>query len=297
MSEFEPQRLAALLAAISTTACALFAAAILHSSRGHEAGDPASRDLADADARAGLPAPVRMLRFAIAAVARPLDARLPRWVAGALDQRLRRAGHAAALTPAELLLLGLPVALLALPASVLAPLAAWGLLATAILITVGAQRWLRIAAVRREQQVLRELPFHLDMLALALESGATLLLALRSAVPRSPAGPLRDALAALAFDLQAGRLRADALAMLQRRVDFDSIAALTTAIREADRSGAGLARVLRLQAEQRRHERFHRAEKLAMQAPVRMLGPLVLCIFPCTFIVIGFVLFVRVLGS
>lgn len=297
MSDFEQVRFAAILAAVSATACVLCATALLRSARNRAAGLPASAGLHDGHARVALPMPVRMLRVAVAGVARQLDARLPPVIVRALDQQLRRAGQAPALTPAELLLLGLPAVLLAVPAAVVDIKAAWVLLATALLITVGAQRWLRAAALRREQQVLRELPFHLDMLALALEAGATLLLALRSSVPRAPAGPLRDALAALAFDLQAGRLRADALAMLQRRVDFDCIAALTTAIREADRSGAGLARVLRLQAEQRRHERFHRAEKLAMQAPVRMLGPLVLCIFPCTFIVIGFVLFVRVLGS
>jgi tight adherence protein C len=246
--------------------------------------------------RKSLPLPIRLLRALVVPLARRLDAPLRRLPVAPLDRVLRRAGVSDLLSCSELLLLGLPLALLALPALLVSPRAAAGLLLLAALVVLAAFRWLRRTAAWRERLVLRELPFHLDMLALALESGSTLLLALRSCTPRAPPGPLRDAFEALAFDLQAGRLRSDALAALQRRVDFDSITALTTAVREADRSGAGLARVLRIQADQRRHERFHHAERRAMEAPVRMLGPLVLCIFPCTFIVIGFVLYVRVSG-
>jgi tight adherence protein C len=236
------------------------------------------------------------LRALVVPLARRLDAPLRRLPVAPVDRLLRRAGVADMLCCSELLLLGLPFALLALPALLVGPRPAVGLLLLAAVVVFSAFRWLQRTAGLRERLVLRELPFHLDMLALALESGSTLLLALRSSTPRAPPGPLRDALDALALDLQAGRLRSDALAALQRRVDFDCITALTTAIREAERSGAGLARVLRIQADQRRHERFQYAEKRAMQAPVRMLGPLVLCIFPCTFIVIGFVLYVRVSG-
>jgi tight adherence protein C len=243
-----------------------------------------------------LPPPLRLLRAVVGPLARRLDARVRRLPVAPVDRLLRRAGVADLLSCSELLLLGLPFALLALPAVLVSPRAAALLLLLAAVVALSAFRWLQHTAGVRERLVLRELPFHLDMLALALESGSTLLLALRSCTPRAPPGPLRDAFEALALDLQAGRLRSDALATLQRRVDFDSITALTTAIREAERSGAGLARVLRIQADQRRHERFHYAEKRAMQAPVRMLGPLVLCIFPCTFIVIGFVLYVRVSG-
>ena len=70
-----------------------------------------------------------------------------------------------------------------------------------------------------------------------------------------------------------------------------------TATLQAESSGASLATVLRAQADQRLHERFARAEKLALEAPVKMLGPLVLCIFPCTFLVLAFPLVMRFLGE
>jgi tight adherence protein C len=57
---------------------------------------------------------------------------------------------------------------------------------------------------------------------------------------------------------------------------------------QAEKMGARLGTALRTQAEQRRVERFQRAEKLAMEAPVKLIGPLMMFIFPVTFIVIGF---------
>ena len=52
--------------------------------------------------------------------------------------------------------------------------------------------------------------------------------------------------------------------------------------------GSSMAAVLRIQADQRRSERFQRAEKLAMEAPIKLVGPLIIFIFPVTFIVLGF---------
>jgi tight adherence protein C len=54
-----------------------------------------------------------------------------------------------------------------------------------------------------------------------------------------------------------------------------------------------MAGVLRIQAEQRRNERFQRAEKKAMEAPVKLIGPLVIFIFPTTFIVLAFPIFIK----
>jgi tight adherence protein C len=57
---------------------------------------------------------------------------------------------------------------------------------------------------------------------------------------------------------------------------------------QAEQMGMSLGPILRAQAEQRRNERFARAEKLAMEAPVKLLFPLIAFIFPCTFVVLGF---------
>jgi tight adherence protein C len=94
-------------------------------------------------------------------------------------------------------------------------------------------------------------------------------------------------------DLRAGRSRAEALRALGERLDMPAINPLVAALVQADASGGSLAEVLRTQSEQRLNERFARAEKRAMEAPVRMLAPLVLCIFPCTFLILAFPIVMR----
>ena len=79
---------------------------------------------------------------------------------------------------------------------------------------------------------------------------------------------------------------------MSARIEQPSVQNLVSAIIQAESMGMNLGPILRGQAEQRRVERFLRAEKLAMEAPVKMLFPLVAFIFPCTFIVIGFPLYI-----
>jgi len=66
---------------------------------------------------------------------------------------------------------------------------------------------------------------------------------------------------------------------------------------QAEKMGASLATVLKVQAEQRRSERFQRAEKLAMEAPIKLVGPLIIFIFPVTFIVLGFPIVMKFLAE
>ncbi len=147
--------------------------------------------------------------------------------------------------------------------------------------------WLRDTANRQRVEVLRELPMYLDMLTLALEAGGALSVALKISTERAPDTSLKRAFMRVQGDLRAGRSRVEALRALAERLDSPAVTALVAALIQADSSGGSLADVLRAQSEQRLDERFARAEKAAMEAPVKMLGPLVLCIFPCTFIVLA----------
>lgn len=147
--------------------------------------------------------------------------------------------------------------------------------------------WLRDTANRQRVEVLRELPMYLDMLTLALEAGGALSVALKISTERAPDTSLKRAFMRVQGDLRAGRSRVEALRALAERLDSPAVTALVAALIQADSSGGSLADVLRAQSEQRLDERFARAERAAMEAPVKMLGPLVLCIFPCTFIVLA----------
>ena len=172
-----------------------------------------------------------------------------------------------------------------------AALIAGGSVSMAVLFIVVAGAlpwwWLRDAASEQRLEVLRELPMYLDMLTLALEAGGALSVALKMSTDRAPETSLKRAFTRVQGDLRAGRSRGEALRALAERLDSPAVTALVAALIQADSSGGSLAEVLRAQSEQRLDERFARAEKAAMEAPVKMLGPLVLCIFPCTFIVLA----------
>jgi len=154
---------------------------------------------------------------------------------------------------------------------------------------------LRERIVTRQRHVLRELPGYLDLLALALEAGCAFNAALQLAVQRSPPGTLRSGLERVLREMRAGSPRGEALRRFERRVNVPPLAAAVAAIVQAEATGVSLVPVIRAQSMRGTQERFARAEKLAMEAPVKMLAPLVLCIFPCTFIVIGFPIAVRLL--
>lgn len=160
-------------------------------------------------------------------------------------------------------------------------------LLAALIVALLPWWWLKEAATRQRLEVLRELPVYLDMLTLSLEAGGALSVALKISTERAPDTLLKRAFMRVQGDLRAGRSRVEALKALAERLDSPAVTALVAALIQADSSGGSLADVLRAQSEQRLDERFARAEKAAMEAPVKMLGPLVLCIFPCTFIVLA----------
>lgn len=148
--------------------------------------------------------------------------------------------------------------------------------------------WLRTQHERVRASVARELPTYLDVLTLGVEAGVSLTTAVGLCVEKSKDSPLRRAFLRFLGEVRAGRTRAEALTNLEQRFALAPITSLVTAMINAEQTGASVGQVLRAQSDQRNTERFARAEKLAMEAPVKMLGPLILCIFPCTFIVLAF---------
>lgn len=157
--------------------------------------------------------------------------------------------------------------------------------------------WLKETTTRRNTAVLKALPFYIDLLTLSVEAGLNLSGAMRAAADRSRPGPLIAEINRVLRDVSGGRPRVDALREFAERLKFPPISSFVSALIQGEKTGSSLGPILRAQGEQRRQERFLRAEKLAMEAPVKMLGPLILCIFPCTFIVIGFPIAMKFLHS
>lgn len=163
-----------------------------------------------------------------------------------------------------------------------------GLLAA---VTVGGYlplSWLRDRIASRSRRIAKTLPFYLDVITLAIEGGCNMTGALQHAADKGPQGPMAEELQRVLRDIRAGRTRADALRSLAERLRMAAISQWVAAVLAAERQGSSLAPILRAQAEQRRMERFLRAEALALKAPVKMLFPLMTCIFPCTFVIVFF---------
>ena len=105
-------------------------------------------------------------------------------------------------------------------------------------------------------------------------------------VEKGKAGPLKDELGLVLKQLKMGKTREEALKAMIVRVDLPPLTTFVTALIQADKMGTSLGKVLRIQSTQMRIDRTQRAEKLAGEAPVKMLFPLIACIFPTVFMVL-----------
>jgi tight adherence protein C len=160
-------------------------------------------------------------------------------------------------------------------------------LVAAALAWIGCERWVQQRIIDCERRIVRDLPPCLDLLTLCVEAGATLTAAARFIVEQAPDGPLRNYFDRVLREVRSGRARAQAFASVADSYGVECLSTLASALSHAETAGMSIGQVLRTQAEQRSTERFVRAERQAMQAPVKMLGPLIFCIFPCTFIVLA----------
>ena len=158
--------------------------------------------------------------------------------------------------------------------------------------------WLRDQVTKRHFRITRELPYNLDLLTLSVEAGLDFQAAVDTVVKKGRQGPLADEFAFMLNELRMGKTRQEALRAMSDRVGLLPLSQFISALVQADRMGTSLGKILRIQSTQLRIERTQRAEKLANEAPVKMLFPLIACIFPCVFLVLfGPIVFQFVFGS
>ncbi|HET7314082.1 type II secretion system F family protein [Salinisphaera sp.] len=141
---------------------------------------------------------------------------------------------------------------------------------------------------KREREIIRSLPTYLDFIVMAVEAGLSLAGALVQATVNGPEGLFRHELERVNRDIKAGAGRIEALEGMAERLDLREVTGVVSALSQADKTGGDIGHTLRIQADQQRIDRFQRAEKLAMEAPVKLIFPLVAFIFPTTFIVLAF---------
>lgn len=211
-----------------------------------------------------------------------VNERTPSWFLAHYRQRLQFAGVQRWLQPAEFLalqelvilggvlallavgLVQVPVLLLTLPLGILIP-----------------EAWLRSRVEARRRQILRQFPTFLDFLLLALHCGRGLPEAMALASRELGKGPVADEFGIVLAETATAHSRAKALRHLADRVRMPAVTAFVAVVLQCDKVGADMREPLSAQAEMLRTQRFQLAEKLAGQAPIKMLAPLVLLILPC----------------
>lgn len=156
---------------------------------------------------------------------------------------------------------------------------------------------LRELTKQRQSRFEKEFPFFLDVLVLAMKAGLNFTAAIEQAVSSSRSGPVQQEFSRYLRESRTGVSRRVALDRVAERVMLPSVSNFAASVVQAEQTGGSLGDVLADQARQRRQERFVRAEKLANQAPMKMLFPLIALLFPITFIIIGFPIVMQLLEA
>jgi tight adherence protein C len=159
--------------------------------------------------------------------------------------------------------------------------------------------WLGNKIKARQKIILKMIPDTLDLLTISVRAGLGFDAALAKVVEKLP-GPLTDEFRRALAEVRVGKARRDALRDMIPRTNVQPLSNFIGAIIQAETLGVSISKVLQVQSEQLRIERRQRAEQQAARAPIKMLFPLVGCIFPALFIVIlgpAIISIIKTLGS
>jgi tight adherence protein C len=161
---------------------------------------------------------------------------------------------------------------------------------------IAPEFWLGRRMRARSYAMILQLPDALDLLTISVEAGLGFDAALSKVVEKME-GPLIDEYRQALAEVRMGRSRRDALRDVANRADAQPVSNFIGAIVQAEQLGVPIAKVLQIQSNQLRIERRQRAEEAAAKAPVKMLFPMVGCIFPTIFIVILGPAIIKVMGG
>jgi len=265
-------------------------------------GPPSERDQAWRD---DLPMFLRLVRAPLQWYAPAVDSSLTPQRREIIQSQLNAAGAAYLVNPAEFVILRRMALVTGL---IVAAIAAVILkikdpLYLALVVGCGPLSYLypdlrlRELTKQRQARFEKEFPFFLDVLVLAMKAGLNFTAAVEQAVSSSRSGPVQQEFSRYLRESRTGVSRRIALDRITERVMLPSVTNFAASVQQAEQTGGSLGDVLADQARQRRQERFLRAEKLANQAPVKMLFPLIALLFPITFIIIGFPIVIQLLEA
>ena len=154
------------------------------------------------------------------------------------------------------------------------------------------------AADKRQNQIMKSLPFAIDLIGSAMRSGIDFTAAIRYYVATETAeNPLALEFGILLRQLELGKTRIEALEDMNKRVQHDAFGAFTSAVIHGMEVGASIVETMKIQAEEMRRVRFNAAERKAARAVSAMIFPIAVFIMPAMFIIIGTPVLLKVFSS
>ncbi len=246
----------------------------------------------------------RVLRPVILLIAPRIARKTPQMELELTQNKLHSAGVGYALRAEELIAsrwVGAGIGLLLyFYVFIMLELSTVAIVACALLIPLGFMYpdiWIRDRIKIRHLLIEKQFPFFLELLVLAMRAGLNFSSALSHAVIRMPEGPVRQEFTHFLRDTRTGKNRRDALKALELRIDQPAVSSFISAVNQTEALGGEMGTMLITQAKQRRAERFSRAETAANQAPVKMIFPLTVFLFPITIIIVLFPLVITARDS
>ncbi len=147
--------------------------------------------------------------------------------------------------------------------------------------------WLNLKIKQRKHEIIKTLPDAVDLLSLCVDAGLDFIAASRWIVDKSKPNAFTEEMSLVLHEIKVGKSRKDALTDMAKRLRLPDVTAFCRTLIQADRMGIPIAQALSVLSDDVRERFFRRSERTALQAPMKMLIPLIFFILPVVAVIVG----------